>query len=65
MVTNDNKINIAICGAGRFAKRRVIPAIDRCKNAELVAIVRALQGKLIHLVFGRISKLDDLILAKS
>ena len=45
MVTNDNKINIAICGAGRFAKRRVIPAIDRCKNAELVAIVRGSSGE--------------------
>ena len=50
MVTKDNKINIAICGAGRFAKRRVIPAIDRCKNVELVAIVRSSSAKLIHLV---------------
>jgi len=33
------KLPLAICGLGRFATRRVIPAIAQCTNIELVAVV--------------------------
>jgi len=33
------KLNLAICGFGRFALRRLIPAIEKCNEIELAAIV--------------------------
>jgi 1,5-anhydro-D-fructose reductase (1,5-anhydro-D-mannitol-forming) len=38
MVSN-NKIQLAICGLGGFAKRRVLPALLSCNAVELVAVV--------------------------
>lgn len=64
MVTIPNKINIGICGVGRFATRRVIPAIKRCENAELAAIVKnSLRETDTSGDVDKYHNLDDLILA--
>jgi predicted dehydrogenase len=39
VTSSHNKIPLTICGLGRFASRRVIPAISRCENVDLVAVV--------------------------
>ena len=35
----NGKLPLAICGLGRFATRRILPAIAQCPNVELVAVV--------------------------
>ena len=37
--TDNKKLPLAICGLGRFANRRVMPAVACCSNLELTAIV--------------------------
>jgi len=39
MSDGNRKVSLAICGLGRFATRRILPAIAACKNVELVAVV--------------------------
>lgn len=36
---SDNKIDLAICGLGNFAKKRILPALISCPNINLVAVV--------------------------
>jgi len=37
--SNNKKIKIAICGLGTFAKKRLLPALQKVKSMELVAVV--------------------------
>jgi len=39
MSGDSSKLPLAICGLGRFATRRIIPAIAVCQNVELVAVI--------------------------
>lgn len=39
MRDGNNKLALAICGLGRFATRRILPAITACQNVELTAVV--------------------------
>lgn len=39
MSDGNSKLSLAICGLGRFATRRILPAIAACQNVELVAVV--------------------------
>ncbi len=39
MNTDSYKLALAICGVGRFATKRIIPAIAMCSNVELVAVI--------------------------
>ena len=63
---DSKKINLAICGIGRFARRRVIPALVRCNNIELTGIVSrsATQDDLFNSI-RRYYDLNDLIAAKT
>lgn len=38
-MTKNGKLQLAICGLGRFALRRVLPILKECYNIELTAIV--------------------------
>lgn len=39
MRDDSDKLSLTICGLGRFATRRIIPAIAVCQNVELVAVI--------------------------
>lgn len=39
MVDLNKRLPLSICGMGRFATRRILPAIDQCPEFELVSVV--------------------------
>ena len=62
----NKKINLAICGVGRFASRRIIPAIYQCENIELTALVsRSSNQGTLYSSINRYHDLNDLIAEKS
>jgi predicted dehydrogenase len=62
MSSNHEKLPLAICGLGRFASRRIIPAISMCHNVELVAVVdRSMRNSLIASDIQRFKSLEDLL----
>ena len=62
----NKKLNLAICGIGRFASRRIIPALDKCKNIELSAIVsRSSKQGAPYSSIHRYHNLNDLIAEKT
>jgi len=63
---DNRKLNLAICGIGRFASRRIIPAVEKCNNLELSAIVsRSSTQDLRFNSIHRYHDLNDLIAAKT
>jgi len=58
-----NKIlPMAICGLGRFATRRIIPAISMCQNVELVAVVdRSIKACHFTSNIHRFKSLEELL----
>ena len=63
---SNKKLNLGICGIGRFATRRIIPALEKCNNIELSAVVSksSKQGKLNNSIH-RYHDLNDLIAEKT
>jgi len=58
----NNKLPLAICGLGRFAIRRILPAISMCHNVELVAVVdRSMKNCHITSGIKRFRSLEDLL----
>ena len=58
----DNKIDLAICGMGNFAKKRILPALISCPNIDLVAVVDRSMTKLEFLPdIKYFSSLSDLL----
>jgi len=37
---NSNRVSLAICGAGRFVSRRILPVLDICDNIKLTSVIR-------------------------
>ena len=63
---DNRKLNLAICGIGRFASRRIIPAVEKCNNIELSAIVsRSNKQDLPFNSIHRYHDLNDLIASKT
>ena len=63
---DNKKLNLAICGIGRFASRRIIPALVKCKNIELSAIVnRSSKQGASYSSVHRYYDLNDLIAEKA
>ena len=62
MYSNNKKLPLAICGLGRFATRRIIPAISMCQNVELVAVVdRSMKACHLNSNIQRFKSLEDLL----
>jgi predicted dehydrogenase len=61
MYSDNNKLPLAICGAGRFASRRVIPAIMLCQSVELVAVVDPMHTFPYASDVQRFKALEDLL----
>jgi predicted dehydrogenase len=61
MYSNNNKLPLAICGLGRFASRRIIPAVTMCKNIELVAVVDPKNTFPLTPNIQRFKSLEDLL----
>jgi len=62
MYCNNKKLPLAICGLGRFATRRIIPAISMCQNVELVAVVdRSMKACHLASNIQRFKSLEDLL----
>ena len=63
---DNKKLNLGICGIGRFATRRIIPAIEKCNDIKLSAVVSksSKQGKLNKSIH-RYHDLNDLIAEKT
>lgn len=59
------KLSLAICGLGRFASRRILPAIAQCPGVELVAVVDH-SGKARDIPVGvrRFASLEDYLETK-
>ena len=62
MIGTNGKLSLAICGLGRFARRRILPAIAECGNVELTAVVDR-SGKAQDLPAGirRFASLEDFL----
>lgn len=59
---SNNKIALAICGLGGFAKRRILPALVSCPNIELVAVVdRSMAASELLPNIKCFPSLDDLL----
>jgi predicted dehydrogenase len=57
-----NKLPLAICGLGRFATRRIIPAISMCQNVELVSVVEhSIKNIPLASNIQRFKSLEDLL----
>jgi predicted dehydrogenase len=61
MYSDIDKLPLAICGLGRFASRRIIPAISMCQNVELVAVVDPLKTFPLASNIQRFKSLEDLL----
>lgn len=62
----NKKLNIAICGMGRFAAKRIVPALEKCNNIELSAIVsKSSKQNTLNSTIHRYHTLDDLIASKT
>ena len=62
MSFNPEILPLAICGLGRFASRRIIPAISMCHNVELVAVVdRSMKDIPLASNIQRFKSLEDLL----
>lgn len=61
MYSDNNKLPLAICGLGRFASRRIIPAVTMCKNIELVAVVDPKNTFPLAPNIQRFKSLEDLL----
>jgi 1,5-anhydro-D-fructose reductase (1,5-anhydro-D-mannitol-forming) len=61
MDSDNNKLPLAICGLGRFASRRIIPAIKLCQNVELVAVVDPMDTFPLASNIQRFKSLEDLL----
>jgi predicted dehydrogenase len=61
MYSSNNKLPLAICGLGRFASRRIIPAVTMCKNIELVAVVDPKNTFPLAPNIQRFKSLEDLL----
>jgi predicted dehydrogenase len=62
MSSNHKKLPLAICGVGRFASRRIVPAISGCQNVELVAVVdRSMKNSPLASNVQRFKSLEDLL----
>ena len=66
MFVGNKKIKLAICGLGRFANKRIIPALEKCSNIELSAIVsRSSKEGVPFSSIPRYSDLNELTSAKT
>lgn len=60
----NKKLSLAICGLGRFARRRILPAIVECENVDLTAVVdRSGRAEDLPANTMRFASLDDLLAA--